>query len=131
MLQLKSSENVEVMVNTWEVQKKKENSHQNVPEHNHSTWGVFGLKIEHRKTVKDVWDEDQVVRWIRNQERRKSFVFFWGVKRIFIQKEEEERNETDGNDKKLIGQQTIDTSSIKYKIYWVRAAHKAERRFAQ
>lgn len=32
-------------------------------------------------------------------------------------KRKEERNETDGNDKKLIGQQTIDTSSIKYKIY--------------
>jgi hypothetical protein len=53
--------------------------------------------------------------WESKKKKEKfAFCIFLGSQE---EEEEEERNETDGNDKKLIGQQTIDTSSIKYKIY--------------
>ena len=56
------------------------------------------------------WESKKV-----RKEEKVCFLYFSEESRG--EKMEEERNETDGNDKKLIGQQTIDTSSIKYKIY--------------
>lgn len=87
---LKSSKNVEVMVSTWEV----ENSHQNVPlniitEHEE----FFGLKNRTSKMELEVWDEDESsqMNW---ESRRKSFVFFWGVKRMKKRRKKGKKNVT-------------------------------------